>query len=125
MSDPENKEVRTMFASDVVVKNQTIHLWESVDYLAAKTRLNLARRYQNQYDSLTIEFANLRASQSWLATQNNEETACLLIAYLEVLAPYLRQRGLGVELLRWCKDGLQASERLQLSTTVPLVLQRW
>lgn len=113
MSDPENKEVQTMFASDVVVTNQTIHLWESVDYLAAKTRLNLARRYQDQYESLTIEFANLRASQSWLATQNGEEAACLLISHVEVLAPYFRQRGLCVELLRWCEDGLGACERLQ------------
>jgi len=81
--------------------------------LAAEARLRLARRYRDQYGRLDDEFANLRASWSWLTTQTSKEAAHLLLAYLDALTPYLRQRGLHAELLRWCEVGLQACEKLQ------------
>ncbi len=97
-----------------VVEGQAAHHWVSADRLAAKARLMLARRYRDQYNRLDEEFANLRASQSWLASQKGDEkVARLLIGYVEVLAPYLRQRGLDAELLRWCEDGMWAAESLR------------
>lgn len=105
--------VLVMSETTTALENRAIRHWKSADRLAAETRLGLARRYQNQYERLDDEFANLRASQSWLATQDNEEAAQLLIAYVKVLAPYLRQRGFNAELLRWCGDGLRACEGLR------------
>jgi tetratricopeptide (TPR) repeat protein len=93
--------------------DQVVRHWESAHRLAAQRRLELARRYQDQLDRLDAEFPNLRASRSWLTTQSNGEIAQLLVAYVKVLAPYLRQRGLNAELLEWCGDGLQACERLR------------
>jgi tetratricopeptide (TPR) repeat protein len=94
-------------------KEQILRHWESVERLAAESRLRIARRYEEHFDRLDKEFLNLRASQSWLATEHSEEAARFLIAYVEVLAPYLRQRGLDTLLLQWCEDGLQACKILQ------------
>lgn len=105
--------VPVMSETATALENQVIRHWKSADRLAAEARLGLARRYQNQYERLDDELANLRASQSWLATQSSEETARLVIAYVQVLASYLRQRGFNAELLRWCEDGLRACERLR------------
>jgi tetratricopeptide (TPR) repeat protein len=95
------------------LERQVVRHWESADRLAAEARLGLARRYQNQYERLDDEFANLRVSQSWLATQSSEETARLVIAYVQILASYLRQRGFNAELLQWCESGLRACQRLR------------
>ena len=103
--------VPAMSETTTALENQAIRHWASADHLAAEARLGLARRYQNQYERLDYELANLRASQSWLATQSSEETAHLLIAYVKVLASYFRQRGFNAELLQWCEDGLRACER--------------
>lgn len=113
--------------------SQTIHHWRTADRLAAETRLGLACRYQEQYERLDAEFANLRASQAWLSTQDDKEAAHFLITYVQVLAPYLRQRGFNAELLHWCEDGLQACESLQqnpgrlllLRSDVQSALGRW
>ncbi len=101
-------------------ENQVVRHWESAYRLAAEHRLKLACRYQDQYEKLDTEFPNLRASRSWLTTQSNGETAQLLVAYVKILAPYLRQRGF---LLRWCEDGLQACERLHQSAGWLLLLR--
>lgn len=94
-------------------KEQIFRHWESVERLAAESRLKLAQRYEERFNRLDDEFSNLRASQSWLVTQDSEEVARLLVAYVEVLAPYLRRRGLDDVLLQWCEDGLQACKVLQ------------
>ncbi|MBC7250347.1 MAG: tetratricopeptide repeat protein [Anaerolineae bacterium] len=125
--------VQAVFETDRAVEDQAIRHWKSADRLAAGARLELARRYQNQYERLDYELANLRASQSWLAAQNSEETAHLVIAYVQVLASYLRQRGFNAELLQWCEDGLRACERLRqspgwlllLRSEAQMVLGRW
>jgi tetratricopeptide (TPR) repeat protein len=102
-----------MSETTTALESQVVRHWESADRLAAEARLGLACRYQDEYERLDDEFANLRASQSWLATQSREETARLVIAYVQVLASYLRQRGFNAELLQWCEDGLRARESLQ------------
>lgn len=102
---------------------EVIHHWELAGRLAAEARLELARRYQDQYERLDDEFANFRASRSWLAAQSSEETAHLVIAYVQVLAPYLRQRGFNAELLHWCEDGLRACKRLRQSPGWLLLLR--
>jgi len=73
----------------------------------------LARRYRDRYERLDDEFANLRASWSWLSTRTDNEASHFLLAYLDALSTYLRQRGIYAELLRWCEVGLHACERLQ------------
>jgi len=107
--------------------------WESVHYWAAKHRLDLARRYQHQYERLDREFPNLRASRAWVESQAGEEAAHLLIGYVEALAAYLRQRGLDAELLHWCEDALQAcstvgqnpDQLLLLRSEAQIALGRW
>jgi len=102
---------------------QALRQWELAPLFAARPRLDLARRYQQQYDRLDHEFANLRASESWLAVQDGEETARLLVSYVEVLSPYLQQRGLSGELVRWCEHGLRACETLQQNPAWLLLLR--
>jgi len=46
--------------TNVEVSNQAIHYWASSPFLSATARLQLARYYQDQYDWLDSEFANLR-----------------------------------------------------------------
>ena len=113
----------TISKSSITFENQALYHWEWADRLAAKRRLDLARRFQHQHDRLDDEFANLRASQSWLATQDSEEAAHLLIDYVRVLAQHLRQRGLDAELLRWCKDGLRACDKLRRNAGWLLLLR--
>ena len=95
------------------VPNQAVHYWTSSSYLSAITRLQLARCHQNEYDWLDSEFANLRGSQSWLASQDGTKEVHLLLEYLQVLAPYLKHQGLLAELVRWCEAVLHASEIVQ------------
>jgi tetratricopeptide (TPR) repeat protein len=97
----------------VVIQDQVVRYWASSPFLSATSRLQLARRYQNQYDRLDTEFANLCGCHSWLTTQNGSEEVHLLLQYLRALAPYLQQRGLQAELVRWCEAGLHASEIVQ------------
>src|SRR6266566_3883468 len=97
----------------VAIQDQMVRYWTSSPFLSAISRLQLARRYQNQYDRLDAEFANLCGCHSWLTTQNGPEEVHLLLAYLQALAPYLQQRGLQAELVRWCEAGLHASEIVQ------------
>lgn len=121
--------------SSIAMESQTISQWAltSVYSLAATSRLRLARLHQHEYDWLDRELANLRTCLSWLATQNSRESARLLIEYIEVFAPYLQQRGLHSELLRWCEVGLPATVKLQrnpgwlllLSGEVQNALGRW
>jgi tetratricopeptide (TPR) repeat protein len=108
---------------NAVLQSQVVRYWEIADYPAAQGRLDLARHYQNQYERLDTELANLRASQAWLASQSSAETAQLLVAYVQALAPYLRQRGLNTELLRWCEDGLRACDRLEQNSGWLLLLR--
>lgn len=96
-----------------VPENNLPKHWNLVDRLAAEARLELARRYEDQYDRLDNEFPNLRVSQSWLAAQDSKEAACFLVAYVEVLASYLRRRGLDAVLRQWCEDGLRACKTLR------------
>jgi len=103
------------------LENQTI--WQLAPYQAAKARLNLAYRYQSQYEQLDHEFAHFRESQSWLAAQDDAEAAQLLIAYIKALSPYLRQRGLNAELLRWCNSGLEACKKLHQNPSWLLLLR--
>lgn len=105
--------IQASYGLDVASEKQVRRFWETVDYSAAQGRLNLACRCRDQYERLDVEFNNLRASQAWLADQDSAETAQLLIAYVKVLAPYLRQRGLNADLLRWCEDGLKACDKLR------------
>ena len=102
-----------MFEMVALPPDQIIEAWKSADYLAAEVRLRLARCYRDQYERLDSEFANLRTSWFWSSGQADEKAAHLLLAYLDALSPYMRQRGLHAELLRWCEDGLRACERLR------------
>jgi hypothetical protein len=86
--------------------------WGSVDRMAAEGTLGLARRYMQQYDRLDTRFANLHASHTWLSAQASKEAAYLRVAYVQVLAPYLCQRGFDTELLHWCEDALEACNQL-------------
>ena len=92
----------------MITGSRVVQFWKSDYGPSAEPRLMIARRYQYKYDRLDIEFSNLRASQTWLATQESEKAARLLIAYVQVLSPYLRYRSLNTELLQWCEDGLRA-----------------
>lgn len=103
--------------------HQLERLWESADRLAAHHRLTIAQRYQDQFEQLDTEFANLRTSQSWLAAQDDVAAAQQVIQYAEVLTPYLLQRHFEVVLTRWCEDGLRACERLQHNPAQLLLLR--
>jgi tetratricopeptide (TPR) repeat protein len=115
MNDSQSASTTEAIPETVIpLENQIVRRWEAGCFrMAAARRLELARRYQSQSERLDGEFTNLRASQSWLANQDGDEEAKLLLAYVEALAPYLRQRGLNGELLRWCEDGLRAGARLR------------
>ncbi|MCL4298984.1 MAG: DUF2225 domain-containing protein [Anaerolineae bacterium] len=123
MSNAGMVAVQVASEADKVPVYDIVQHWQSADRLAAGNRLNLARHYQEQYDRLDLEFTNLRISQVWLANQGGEAEAALLLAYVETLAPYLRQRGLNAELLRWCKDGLSACRRLEQNPARLLLLR--
>src|SRR6266567_1333096 len=56
----------------VAIQDQMVRYWTSSPFLSAISRLQLARRYQNQYDRLDAEFANLCGCHSWLPTFNSE-----------------------------------------------------
>ncbi len=96
------------------IEDQNIEQWtlEHCDYLAARSRFELVLRYRNQYNVLDYEFFNLCGSRAWLAKQDSEEAANLLISYIEVLAPYLCWGGLAADLLCWCEEGFWACERV-------------
>lgn len=85
----------------------------------------MARQHLNQPEWLSDErFGNLRASQAWLASQKSEEAIHLLIEYVKVLAPSLRQRNFDVDLLRWCEDALQEGEDALHHLSRSLVMRR-
>lgn len=107
----------------MTLENLVIYRWQSAEQIAARARLNLVRRYQRQHERLDAEFDNIRVSHSWLADQDSEEAACLLVSYVETLGPYLRQRGLNGVLLQWCVEGLEAAAKLRRDLA-PLVLLR-
>lgn len=92
---------------------QVEHFWEVAQGLAAEQRFALVKRYREHFERLDTEFANLQATQSWLLSRSDDESAILLINYVEVLAPYLIQRGLGAILTTWCEGALRAIERLK------------
>jgi|GEM_PF-1056956 len=109
---------------DVASLQQLAHYWTEAVALPAGPRLALARRYQDQYDRLDLEFPNLRAVHVWLVRQRQSRPAArLLIDYAIVLAPYLQHRGRAAELLRWCDDGLRACAYLQENPGVLLLLR--
>lgn len=107
---PDHESV--MYETEAVSGNQAIQLWYSAPSLAAQRRLAIARRYQNQFDRLDQEFPNLQQVQAQLSSQEDNNSAQLLHEYVQVMAPYLQQRGLDTELLQWCQAGLAASHRL-------------
>lgn len=92
------------------ISNHSVHYWASSPSLSAITRLQLARRHNDQYDWLDAEFANLRGCQSWLASQKHPEETHLRLEYIRVLAPYLQQRGFQAELVGWCEGWLRDSK---------------
>src|SRR5689334_8060319 len=101
-------EMQSRQGMSEVLKRGLFQAWmASVDLEAARKRLELARRYQEHYDKLDLELANLRISQSWLASQTSQEAHTLLFAYIDCLAVYLYQRNLFADLLQWCEDGLR------------------
>src|SRR5689334_6385696 len=102
MNASEAIDLQTLSGARLNRNYQIGQLWETAERLAAEHRLVLARRYQDQFERLDTEFANLRTSQSWLASQDDVAAAQQVIQYAEVLAPYLLQRGLGVVLIQWC-----------------------
>lgn len=108
--------METTISDEVLSESPVAALGKVLDhyeYAAAAQRLEMARRYGHHLKKLDLRFENLRRSQSWLAGQGGSGAAQLLLAYLEEFTPYLQQRELHLELLRWCKDGLRACERLQ------------
>src|SRR5690242_18573634 len=105
--------MKTLQQADVEELNQITLYWTSSPSFSARVRLKLAQSHKDQYDWLDSEFANLRGSYTWLTTQNGTKEAHLLLDYLQMIAPYLQQRGLHGELLGWCEAGLHASEILQ------------
>ncbi|GHO93816.1 hypothetical protein KSF_038640 [Reticulibacter mediterranei] len=114
-----------LFQSDnaqIDLQNRAHHTIHSMLYIAAQTRLNLAQQYQAQYSRLDTEFANLRSSFDWLIGLRSEEAAQLLNKYIEVLTPYLQQRGLQKELLRWCEATLSLNTTLQRKSAQLLLL---
>ena len=121
------KDVPATFIGDAFVEQPVSTEWKAIyydyDYIAAEQRLQLARRYQQEYVKLDSRFDNLRFSQSWLTSQKSLESAQLLIDYVTILAPYLRQRGLRAELLRWCEDGLNACHLLRQNAGFLLLLR--
>lgn len=82
--------------------------WGEVEALAARHRLRLVQRYQAQHERLDDEVANLEIARAWLAQQTEIEVAQPVLAYLNSLAPYYKQRGLPKELLKWCEVGIRA-----------------
>lgn len=97
------------------VAEHTRSMWRSADFLAARGRLNLARKYQQQYGRLDKEYPNIRDARAKLVNERGNEAAEVLIQYVELLAPYLLQRALAAELIEWCNDAIAASETLGMN----------
>lgn len=102
--------------------SQTVRCWTTSPLLSAISRLRLIRHHKDQFGWLDMEFANIRGSFSWLATQSNPKEAHLLIEYIQLLTSYLQQRGFQAEFLHWCKAGVHAAEILQQNTGWLLLL---
>lgn len=88
---------------------------------AAKIRLDLARASLDDHAKLDSERLNISGSQAWLATVFMNPSldssvrislAELLIAYVEVLAPYLHDRGADAQMVKWCAAALIACSYL-------------
>lgn len=101
-----------MSLKNTITDNSTLLLWKSANNLAAQHRLQIARRYQSQFERLDQEYANLSQSRASLVDRHDEVSAQLLIEYVQIMAPYLQQRGLDRNLLQWCQDGLLACQQL-------------
>ncbi len=105
----ENRPQNILLTTSV----QEIRMWEQSDLIAAKVRLKIAHRYQNDRTRLNDEFPNLCLSQEWLAARQNEETAHLYISYTEQLYSYLQEQGHNADLLQWCKNSIRACEYVE------------
>jgi tetratricopeptide (TPR) repeat protein len=78
---------------------------------AAQARITRLYHIQHDYDRLNLEYPNIYKTLNWLCEQTSEEALELLLEYLSLLAPYLRQRNLDFDLLRWCQVATRAYPR--------------
>jgi tetratricopeptide (TPR) repeat protein len=93
-------------AVDSVQKHQAVFLqagWSFAQYY-----LNFARTYQDDFDALDRESANLLTLRAWLANQQSKQSARLLIDLIKALTAYLRRPERASELLIYCQSGSQA-----------------
>ncbi len=87
----------------------------SLQMLAARSRLAVARKHYTDTGWLDRAFPNLHERISWLANHQSREAISLLGDYIELLEPYVRQRGLSGELAAWCEAALRDPQQLPLS----------
>jgi len=78
---------------------------------AAQARITRLYHIQHDYERLDLEYPNIYKTLNWLCEQTSEEALELLLEYLSLLAPYLRQRNLDFDLLRWCQVATRAYSR--------------
>src|SRR5579875_3223135 len=85
--------------------NRTLIQWATTTSQLAAAQARVTRLYhiQYNYDLLDLEYPNVYKTLNWLCEQKSEEALELLLEYLSLLAPYLRQRNLDFDLLRWCQ----------------------
>ncbi len=73
---------------------------------------SFVNEYQNDFDVLNIEFANLRLVRDWFTHHLDIKSARLLLDFIELLTSYLHRPELAHELLDFCEEGLQACNKL-------------
>jgi tetratricopeptide (TPR) repeat protein len=85
--------------------------------------LTYTQTYQDNFEVLDQEFANLQTTRAWLAECNNYKTAQQLFTLIKSLTIYLRQRALNNELLTFCESGLLLCERMEINPGWLLLLR--
>lgn len=85
--------------------------------------LTYAQTHLNDFDALEPELPNFSAIRTWLLTQNNPQSARLLLALLEYLTPFLHRPEFAAELVGYCQAGLQACHRLKANPGWVLLLR--
>lgn len=94
------------------IELRAVSIWQTVECQAALVRYRMLKRFESSLDQIDTELSNLRASMGWLRKQKDDDSALLLLSYLQLMIPYFKVRNRDYELEHWCVAGLEASERV-------------